>query len=964
MAFTKPNYEVLNIEVRNDITSVENHVNVVSALLSTQGGRIDVVSANTTSVFNYVVALSATLRSDITSARNQVSSALTASSLALQTNIDMVSNAVSTLSTQLASVSAALQTNITSVKGLIRTNLVSLADVSLNTSSSSDGYAVTWNNTEGQFVLSSISGGGGGGTGDVVGPAGATDNALSRYDGTTGKLIQNSNILGLDGGSLVLTPQTSVAHVSGQLFYDTDNQSLNFHNNEADVNLNIGQEMWIRVRNVTGSTILNGKAVYINGANSGLPTIALAQANTFNTALVAGLATHDIENNTIGYITAMGVVRGVNTASFTAGAALFLSETSAGDWKSTAPVAPNYSCRIGAVAIASAAPDGTIQVFGGGRQYGNGAANSFYMMDAGGTSVSWRTVADAASVIGLTAASAALRADITSARNQVSGAITALSATLRTDITSVYNFASNGLSVAAAARTSLRNDITSVFNVYAATSATLRSDITSAANAVSNQASVNLAAVSATLRTDITSVYNQLVSVSAVLRGDITSVETHVNTVSNAVSALTSVVGDKVKGPATATDNAIVRFDGTTGKLIQDSVITIADDGDIVVSNTGGLTASDVFILRNNGTTITNITGLGGQSWNLYNTSATNVGTISYSIPNGLPGIVIGDLGFATRRYDIQVDPGSGDSMRIYNQKNNAATRIGFGFNNTTPATAVVHVRAGNTSIAPMKFTSGNLLTSAEAGAVEFLTDKWYGTISTSSARKEFALVDSTLTSGSMTKATTNGRLVDAVPGTDYQVPVSLTTTSTAGVATLTSVGVLNIPNYSSGWRFISQVAGASVASIDITTLNNSLYFAYLVHVKEYTPVSDNTSLLMRISTNGGVNFTSTGYSTALITQTGSGSTNSGGSGQTSYVGANNTDNGTAASYFVYVTPQTFTSSTVVNSHGSRLANDGTTLAQVVGGGYISGAANAIQFFSSSGQINGAVAYLYGLRSN
>ena len=30
------------------------------------------------------------------------------------------------------------------------------------------------------------------GTGDVVGPAGATDNAIARYDATTGKLIQNS----------------------------------------------------------------------------------------------------------------------------------------------------------------------------------------------------------------------------------------------------------------------------------------------------------------------------------------------------------------------------------------------------------------------------------------------------------------------------------------------------------------------------------------------------------------------------------------------------------------------------------------------------------------------------------------------------------------------------------------------------------------------------------------------------
>ena len=48
--------------------------------------------------------------------------------------------------------------------------------------------------------------------------------------------------------------------------------------------------------------------------------------------------------------------------------------------------------------------------------------------------------------------------------------------------------------------------------------------------------------------------------------------------------------GDVV-GPASATDNAVVRFDGTTGKLVQNSVVTIADTtGD--VAGVGALTAS------------------------------------------------------------------------------------------------------------------------------------------------------------------------------------------------------------------------------------------------------------------------------------------------------------------------------------------------------------------------------------
>ncbi len=53
--------------------------------------------------------------------------------------------------------------------------------------------------------------GGGGGSGDVVGPASATDTALARYDGTTGKLLQGSDILVPDTGELTLPTVTTAA---------------------------------------------------------------------------------------------------------------------------------------------------------------------------------------------------------------------------------------------------------------------------------------------------------------------------------------------------------------------------------------------------------------------------------------------------------------------------------------------------------------------------------------------------------------------------------------------------------------------------------------------------------------------------------------------------------------------------------------------------------------------------------
>lgn len=44
----------------------------------------------------------------------------------------------------------------------------------------------------------------GGGSGDVVGPASSTDNALARYDGTTGKLLQNGQTTEDDNGTVTV----------------------------------------------------------------------------------------------------------------------------------------------------------------------------------------------------------------------------------------------------------------------------------------------------------------------------------------------------------------------------------------------------------------------------------------------------------------------------------------------------------------------------------------------------------------------------------------------------------------------------------------------------------------------------------------------------------------------------------------------------------------------------------------
>ncbi len=65
---------------------------------------------------------------------------------------------------------------------------------------------------------------------------------------------------------------------------------------------------------------------------------------------------------------------------------------------------------------------------------------------------------------------------------------------------------------------------------------------------------------------------------------------------SGVLSWSTAASGD-VYGPASATDNAVARYDGTTGKIIQNSAVTIGDDGATVIaanSSSDGLRITQV----------------------------------------------------------------------------------------------------------------------------------------------------------------------------------------------------------------------------------------------------------------------------------------------------------------------------------------------------------------------------------
>lgn len=134
-----------------------------------------------------------------------------------------------------------------------------------------------------------------------------------------------------------------------------------------------------------------------------------------------------------------------------------------------------------------------------------------------------------------------------------------------------------------------------------------------------------------------------------------------------------------VVGPASATDNAIVRFDATTGKLVQNSGAIIADTGDVTFSSgagsfagvflgnytlaanaalawtntNGSVSASqDTFLLRDAGNVLAQRNGTNAQTFSVYNTftDASNYERLNVKFQSNTATISAQSLGTGTSR--------------------------------------------------------------------------------------------------------------------------------------------------------------------------------------------------------------------------------------------------------------------------------------------------------------------------
>ena len=136
---------------------------------------------------------------------------------------------------------------------------------------------------------------------------------------------------------------------------------------DGDTFVNGNPRVLTSVHNNSGGTLTKGTPVYVSGTHaSGLPTIAGADSNGASTYPALGLVLNDITDGNDGKVVVSGILDTINTSSYSAGDALYISST-AGVLTTTRPTASSEQVQKVGLVTRVHATSGTIEVMGAGR---------------------------------------------------------------------------------------------------------------------------------------------------------------------------------------------------------------------------------------------------------------------------------------------------------------------------------------------------------------------------------------------------------------------------------------------------------------------------------------------------------------------------------------------------------------------------------------------------------------------
>lgn len=137
---------------------------------------------------------------------------------------------------------------------------------------------------------------------------------------------------------------------NGQISWDGDFETLQVGIN--DVNLQVGQEHVVRVKNTSGDVINDGQVVMFTGSTGDTVTVAPAVSDgTYPSYAIVGITTESIADDGFGFVTQFGFVNNIKTdyAGWIVGDLLYADPATPGALTKTLPTAPEWTFPIAAV---------------------------------------------------------------------------------------------------------------------------------------------------------------------------------------------------------------------------------------------------------------------------------------------------------------------------------------------------------------------------------------------------------------------------------------------------------------------------------------------------------------------------------------------------------------------------------------------------------------------------------------